>query len=191
MNPIVVENIIHSRYQNEIEKLMLEDNNVFAWLYKVDLTYGNQRNDISKLPGLVHGFVQQGNPVCAFWELLKPLYFEILEKLAEQGIEVSRIINCRGLLQFPDGSGQETILNAHIDVIDVEHVIAVYYVNNSTGDTVIYDNQMPKARDKGIVFRATPKKGSVVLFPGDLYHAGSNPISGSRCVINISMQVKK
>jgi hypothetical protein len=56
------------------------------------------------------------------------------------------------------------------------HLSAVYYVNDSDGDTIILD---------GNNSRVTPKKGSLLIFPSDLKHASSNPVdSYERVVIN-------
>jgi hypothetical protein len=63
----------------------------------------------------------------------------------------------------------------------------IYYVNDSDGDTVIFDKKYT-GQDPGklnIVQRITPKAGTAVLFDSNVYHAGSTPEVCRRSVINV------
>lgn len=69
------------------------------------------------------------------------------------------------------------------------HIIALYYVNDSDGDTIIF-NESESSKELTIKERIAPKKGRMVLFNGDLLHASSNPIKNDlRCVVNINFTV--
>ena len=62
------------------------------------------------------------------------------------------------------------------------HYNAIYYVNDSDGDTVIFnETNKDYSEDFGVMKenkftvkqRITPEKGKVVVFPGHYYHASS------------------
>jgi hypothetical protein len=74
----------------------------------------------------------------------------------------------------------------------------VYYVNDSDGDTIIFDKIFNSTGEQyNPVFsepldelvRITPKKGAAVFFNGHRYHAGNYPITNSsRIVINFDFE---
>lgn len=64
-----------------------------------------------------------------------------------------------------------------------EHYVLIYYVNDSDGDTVLFD------KNKKIMAKITPKKGRCLFFNGNILHAGGHPVDNfSRCVININLK---
>lgn len=76
----------------------------------------------------------------------------------------------------------------------------VYYVDDSDGDTIIFDkifNPLEEtynpvfAEPLSELLRITPTKGSAVYFNGHRYHAGNYPINNSsRIVINFDFETK-
>ncbi len=74
----------------------------------------------------------------------------------------------------------ELLLNIpHVDSDDGEMFTFLYYVNDSDGQTVFFE-------DGKIVYETTPVRGTGALFPSNTVHAGQVPcISKSRYVINI------
>lgn len=89
----------------------------------------------------------------------------------------------------------------HIDR-EQEHIAIVYYINNTDGDTFIYDTDLVDMIDwNNIVLnkeferftlreRVSPKKGRVVIFNGLLPHHSSYPTKSDRCVINFNTVIK-
>jgi hypothetical protein len=90
----------------------------------------------------------------------------------------------------------------HIDM-KINHLVAVYYINDSDGDTVILNNSNGDSMDEmfkhinGVqnhfftpMVSVKPKKGSVVIFNGNLYHYGDYPKINSRYVINLDFAIK-
>lgn len=87
----------------------------------------------------------------------------------------------------------------HIDT-DQDHLAIVYYINNSTGNTILHrnregDNAETFHRNKKKIdkenFREVesvkPKQGRVVVFDGRLHHYGDYPEDGERFIININL----
>jgi hypothetical protein len=72
----------------------------------------------------------------------------------------------------------------HLDTLE-EHYVLIYYVNDSDGDTVLFNE------DKKIFARISPKRGRLLMFNGNTLHAGGHPlVSKSRCVINFDLKIK-
>jgi ectoine hydroxylase-related dioxygenase (phytanoyl-CoA dioxygenase family) len=65
----------------------------------------------------------------------------------------------------------------HVDFTEVSEqlISAVYYVNDSTGDTLIFDQRYGQAGPLTVKTRVPPKKGRLVVFDGWLLHAGNTP----------------
>ena len=72
--------------------------------------------------------------------------------------------------------------NFHVDQ-QFPHIVALYYVNDTDGDTIFCDeNDHSK-----IIHRETPKKGKCVIFEGlHAYHASSSPTKNIRMTLNIN-----
>ncbi len=92
----------------------------------------------------------------------------------------------------------------HVDS-HLQHIAMVYYVNNSTGDTHIYDNKegnnvevYQKYSNNNINYsnlklieKVSPKMGRVVIFDGGLHHHAEYPQSGDRFIINFNFVAKE
>ena len=61
-----------------------------------------------------------------------------------------------------------------------EHLGLIYYVNDSDGDTIFFENNKE-------LQRVTPKKGRIVLFDGNTLHAGGFPTNNPRCIVNYNL----
>jgi hypothetical protein len=85
----------------------------------------------------------------------------------------------------------------HIDM-KMNHMAIVYYINDSDGDTVIFNNKEGnnmstmlkhingvQVNDFTQLKTISPQKGRLVVFDGNLYHYGDYPKSNERYVINI------
>ena len=64
-------------------------------------------------------------------------------------------------------------------------MVIIYYVNDSDGDTCIFDNEGK------VQHRISPKKGRFLVFDGNRKHAGSHPYHANyRVVINSNIRFK-
>ena len=70
----------------------------------------------------------------------------------------------------------------HVDW-DFEHYTMLYYVNDSDGPTIIYDESA------NMVDKIEPVKGRVLIFSGDTIHASSSPTEHN-CRITINYNFK-
>ena len=68
-------------------------------------------------------------------------------------------------------------------------MVMIYYVNDSDGDTIFFNEKHTGTIDnskKTISQRITPKKNKCIIFDGLQYHAGSTPKNSHRMFININ-----
>lgn len=119
-----------------------------------------------------------------------PICNAIVEKTS---IDIKDIYFNRAFLQIPlEKKFQQEHNGIHID-IPLDHYACVYYLNDSDGDTIVYDQTMDntEAGSKNVELiehkRVTPKKGRVVLFDGKRYHCSSQPRNRYRAIINFDL----
>ena len=189
------DNIIPIDYQNYIEQLMLGFN--FPWYYNKNLVSPDSPllDRIDNHQGFQHILFDEGKSSTHF-ELLYPLVLSITSKNISKNNNLCRM---RANLTLQN---RDTHIEHHLPHIDAwhQHWVAIYYVNDSDGDTFIF-NEKNENYDRGpqeiakiqtneftVKKRIIPKKGKVVVFNGQHYHASSWPtVSKSRAVININL----
>ena len=106
--------------------------------------------------------------------------------LEKDGYKISTIEH---LLSALAGTGVDT---PHLDRFE-PHLVFLYYVCDSDGDTIIYDyktekeGDVPFFEDVKELKRITPKQGRVVIFDGMYWHTAEQPTKDVRCVINFNI----
>ena len=168
----IYDDIIPQNLQNKIEDLV----------FSSKISWGFNKN-ISNVPGVKSiGFgnsFYSTDPInstnfdtCFF-------FFQILYILAlKKEIYINDIIGGRIFLQPPSLSPGPLLEAKHTDV-NFPHLVCLYYVNDSDGDTLFFN-------DKGDeIKRVSPKKGRIVFFEGSIPHCGSEP-SKLRSIINFN-----
>jgi hypothetical protein len=170
----VHDDTIKPHIQNYIENLLSGGfaPSTFPWNYIPGLTNGKTPE-----PGFVNVLREDINICNKYYDILmSPLY----NFLQTQHIILKYLIQCRSYLQTP--SLNPTILKPHVDR-GHPHLVCLYYVNDSDGDTIFYDNE------KNEIKRVSPKKGRIVFFNGSILHSGSSPSKSTRILINYNFTV--
>ena len=105
------------------------------------------------------------------------------------------LLEARTFLQLPldkkyIGEGVDT---PHLDRT-TPHWSFIYYVEDSDGDTIIYDykskneNDIPYFEDVKELKRIKPKQGTIVAFDGLYWHTAEQPTKNKRCIINFNIE---
>ena len=68
------------------------------------------------------------------------------------------------------------------------HLAMVYYVVDSDGDTIIY-NETEESDTYTVQKKVTPKQGRVVVFDGKFYHTAEQPTKSKRCIMNFDVGI--
>ena len=96
---------------------------------------------------------------------------------------VENVLQGRVFMHMP--SPTPGLDDIHTD-LDYPHMVFLYYVNDSDGDTVFF-----KDDEKTELKRVTPKKGRGVFFNGLIKHCSTRPSKSHRCIFNYGFLGRK
>lgn len=124
-------------------------------------------------------------PLSPYWNLVEP----IIHSLNKEVVEIGRI---KANLLTQNNSGKAIVNCPHVDRDREGWHSMIYYVNDSDGDTVMFNKKGNQGFDNlQILDTATPKKNTAVLFESDWYHTSTNPVDNSRrIVLNFILKFK-
>jgi hypothetical protein len=190
---IVLDDVIPKAYQDAIEKRVMTEN--FPWWYQSDSSY-TDHIDAKRFPSFNHLLSKNGVEYNQSTSFFLPIAYHACEKI---NFKINGFIYIKSCLQMPiimDTSDRSN--NVHIDS-QIPHLVVLYYINDSDGDTIIYDRMYDKSTENWIDITrlehnklpvkqtVTPKKGRVVLFDGRYLHNSSTPLHGPRCILNFDV----
>lgn len=109
-------------------------------------------------------------------------------------IDLLNLIRIKGNFLTPNPvkpSLGEAIHYPHLDFYD-NHYAMVYYVNDSDGDTIIFNEKwydgIPMPVNLTVKQRVSPKRGRLVIFDGLHFHTSQSPTNHSeRIILNINV----
>jgi len=112
----------------------------------------------------------------------------ILQTFAKKhGIEVKETLRIKAnILNKTDK--QDHIHPPHVDMTK-PHMVLLYYVNDSDGDTIIFHQKHSSDQDPVLTVNRSisPKAGSAIMFDGLTYHSSASPNHAEeRIVLNIN-----
>ena len=186
----IFDNIIPKKKQEELKNLLLGNN--FPWYFVADITHLG--NKTQSRPGHSHLFYEYGKSNSHLSNEVNIISDKVNKKI-KKNLSIEQV---RSFLQLPlnekllykDSKHRED--TPHIDIYE-PHTVFLYYVNDSDGDTVLYNykskykDDVPIYEDIKIVHRLTPKQGRAIVFDGMTWHASTQPTKGPRCILNFDM----
>ena len=183
----IFDDIISKEEQEDLKNTLL--GNDFPWFYLEDVT--SPKANLQSRSGFCHNFYNDYQVKSSRVKLIKNVIDNSLKKI---NFKLNKIIKSRAFLQVPlrlDVS-ENLIDSPHID-IDIEHLVVLYYVTDTDGDTILYNEtfkdgiELPSQKDVTERQRITPKQGRVVVFNGNIYHSGTQSINNNRVLINTNV----
>ena len=187
---IVIDDFISLEYQEKIKQDLLGLENIFPWHYSEDVTAAGDF-DSQHRPAMSHQYVQidDDNDTSEIISVYHHLFTPLLSKACQYlKIPETEVIQGRSFLQFPLANVDTSVADTpHIDLDEGdEHIVVLYYVVDSDGDTIIYNErtESPSYTEKQ---RVSPKQGRVVIFEGGQYHTAEQPTKGTRCIVNYNI----
>lgn len=184
----IIENLTTPGNNKRIHDLLLDH----PWHYLKNTAYGS--------------FTNNQKPYEASWQYV--LYnkepssdlFYLAESLLISGLYKANL-TCSELVRIRAGmmtrTPQTVIHDPHVDW-ESDHMTALYYVNDSDGETIFYDQvwnenldipswEWAKDREFTIKQRICPKADSLVIFNGLQFHSSSTPVNNDyRIVLNFN-----
>ena len=186
---IVIDDIIPKEDQIKIFELMSQNN----------LPYQYNRSkvvDASTLPKndrIIDSSMMVN--VVVFNDFTSPLLKEFVPIIAAIPFKIRQLLRVKVNITHPHVLSREDTFNVpHVDYDGFDTLVtAIYYLNDSDGDTYIFDQDRNyKGNDLTIKKQVSPKQGRLVVFSGDLLHSGNNPRTNeTRMVANINVVVAK
>ena len=194
----VIDDFIELEYQEDIRSILLAGYQYlgkdFPWYYIEDVTADGDA-DSQHRAALGHEYIifDEGQSIedQKATEEIDHFHYLFLAMLkhvcVRMNIKKINVLQGRSFLQFPLNLKDKSVDTPHID-LQQEHLVALYYVCDSDGDTIIY-NERHEPADKvyTVKQRVTPKQGRMVLFDGSLYHTAEQPEHNVRCVVNYNL----
>lgn len=174
----VIENFIPKDLQDELEEYVMDP----KFPYRFHRIHLNNENTYTKLQLTHHLYMNDEDKVSPHFDIMVPIYGRLFNMYGD--IELMRAkVNCT----MPDPEiPPYRPQPAHTDLkydngADFPHTVCLYYINDSDGPTYFYT-------ESGTVsHRINPKKGTAIIFDGDIMHAGSNPVLNPyRFALNIN-----
>tara|TARA_B100000424_G_C22725744_1_gene393839 strand:- start:51 stop:647 length:597 start_codon:yes stop_codon:yes gene_type:complete len=185
---LVFDDIININYQLQIKDVLMgegvynEDD--FPWYFIPDITYNDDLENQGRC-GFTHYFALEDDGIISDFH---PLFVKLIQSSCKKiNVKKVDILQARSFLQLPTNIPKEEVDDPHIDLVDTDHFVMLYYVNDSDGDTIIY-NEREKSESYTIKKKVTPKQGRVVLFDGRLYHTAEQPNDSNRCIVNYDLE---
>ena len=186
---IVIDDFVSLEYQEKIKQELLGLENDFPWYYTEDVTTAGDF-DSQYRPALNHYYVNfDDDDISEVESVYHHLFVPMLSKACKYlKIPETEVIQGRSFLQFPLKNIDTSVVDTpHIDLDEGdEHVVVLYYVVDSDGDTIIY-NERTESLTYTEKQRVTPKQGRVVIFEGGQYHTAQQPSNGTRCIVNYNL----
>jgi hypothetical protein len=197
---IHLKNLIPKGYSDKLHDIICSSN--FPWYYTDILGYDSDQSGeyvnpkISNPVGFTHIVYNDGQITSEHYNLILPIVYFLEDRV---GIKFDNFNRIRIRRTLPSPGHDETMYNIpHVDYASKNpfHTL-VYYVNDSDGDTVIfnevhnYGEDTIRDNDITVADRFSPVKGDAVFFNGKQFHAGNNPIKfNHRTVINFDFTTK-
>ena len=184
----VFDDIISKDYQNKIKSILVGETRYndddFPWYYIDDITsagdYENQKRG-----AFGHDYVHYEEGIESDFHFL---FIDLIKNSCSKlNIKEVDVLQGRSFLQLPTNIKKEDVDTPHTDM-SVQHFVMLYYVCDSDGDTIIYNEKVISEKGLTVQKKVTPKQGRVVLFNGAYYHTAQQPNHNLRCIVNYDLR---
>jgi hypothetical protein len=194
---LIIDDVISKDMQDRYESILLSTRVPWAFFRDIAIPASDiQRLGIKKLTPGIGASIIQDNPTYVNQQLLDEFKTIVYSACTKADLVCRQIVQGRSFMHFPLAVElRKEYDNIHIDLM-TPHTVCLYYVNDSDGDTFIFDKTSLDIQGRRDIFertkfnvlkRVTPKKGRVVLFNGNRYHSSSGPTKDVRCIINFDI----
>ena len=183
---IIDNDFLNKETKESVYSFFLGDPQTFSWLFYGETSKAKDKKDIISDNNVVEQFQMVG-PITANTPAFGVVMNIFNKFVIKHDISVNKVFRIKANL-LTRGSGDGYHL-PHIDK-DTPHKVFLYYVNDSDGDTIMFDKffdpNKESMKNMSISDRVSPEMGKAIFFDGYQYHASSSPITNDfRCVINI------
>ena len=186
----VFDDIIEVEDQERILEYVKRSDLKWNFLENITGYYGGKKNEY-KFPAHVHHK----------FDVKDPTINSIIEKIQERvcdKMNLEFVKNYRYKINWtkPLQENYDARNLTHVDT-GQDHIAMVYYINDTSGSTHIYENIEGNNAESyrknfggidhsklNLINKVAPKKGRALVFNGNLHHHGDYPKNGDRFIIN-------
>jgi hypothetical protein len=169
----VYDNILPKELSDLIEKLVLEESFIPLY-YTSNIAKKSSKNFYPAFGATFHDPLNNNFQSCSY------IFSEVVYRLGNAlNMAIESIMIGRVFVHLP--SPTPGLDEKHTDTPD-DHFVCLYYINDSEGDTVIFDDNGKEIK------RITPKKGRIVFFEGSMEHCSSRPATKTRAILNFNFR---
>jgi hypothetical protein len=169
----VYDNVLPEELSDAIENLVLNDTSM-KWAYRKNIS-GAKGDNVPGFACLLYSPSYIDKEYSFF-------FHQILYTLSNYlNFIVQKIFYSRLFLLTTSLNPTPLLKGIHNDM-DVPHWVCLYYVNDTNGDTLFFDENNNEIK------RVSPKKGRIAFFDGSIKHCSSTPSIDDRFVVNIDFK---
>ena len=184
----VFDDIIDKPYQNKIKSILIGETRYnhqdFPWYYIDDITSAGEYEN-QKRGAFSHDYVHYEEGIDSDFHYL---FIDLIKKSCSKlKIKEVDVLQGRSFFQLPSNIKKEDVDTPHTDM-QFKHFVMLYYVCDSDGDTIIYNEKTISEKGFTVQKKVTPKQGRVVLFDGAYYHTAQQPNNNIRCIVNYDLR---
>lgn len=176
----ILDDIIPITNQNNIQKIV--ECVDFKWICVDTVNYPKEYNSLYKpnKKQFEHHLVKNYQIVSEYFE-------PIFDNLPLPEFNQYKILRAKVNLNIPNK--RKNFITPHTDSFIPNSKSIIYYINNSDGETIIYNNKFSSNSIPKFWWNKTkisPKKGRIVKFNSNILHSGNVPYEFiTRLVLNI------
>lgn len=180
----VIDNVLSDRVSHYIFERCAN----LKWTFVPDISFGSEAQ--RSVPGFSYNFylhesannVEKRTIQAPEYDYMAPVLLSCFDALGVD-IPLSAVFRSRARLTLPrpELPEEQRIDNLHVDYKS-PHLVLIYYVNSTDGDTLLYEGS--KIRE-----RVSPRRGRAVLFDGSILHASSTSTLSPRIIINNNIRI--
>lgn len=191
----IVENFLSPSVADDILTLMTGI--AFPWYYIKDVTRESYNSKQYAQPGFHHTPFMNYQPQSPFYDYFKFLELSIKDQIDwENQLHLFRIRAGLNVANAPSNAHfKQTYNYPHVDqnadIVTCQTYTCLYYVNDSDGDTYIF-NETEESENYTVKHKESPKKNKLMIFDGKQYHASSSPIANDvRIALTFNFHAEK
>jgi hypothetical protein len=173
---VIIDKAVPGSIQDALESIATGDK--INWFRNERATYGKGSPvifpvtaDSLDVQQFTHTIYEDNQAVSKMFSTILPVITAIPYTI-KQMIRIKMNLCVYAHTDKPDAHGMP-----HVDFTEIKEplISAIYYVNDSTGDTVIFNQRFGQSGPLTVKARVSPRKGRLLVFDGALLHAGNTP----------------
>ncbi len=173
---VIIDRAVPNSIQDMLANIALGDK--VNWIRHKNATYGEGAQRVFPVTPDALDMQQFTHPIYELTQPVSQLFHTVVPVLTAIPYTIKQLIRIKmNLCVYAHTDNPNAHGMPHVDFTEIKEPLmsAIYYVNDSTGDTIIFDQRYGHKGALTVKMRVAPKKGRLLVFDGALPHAGNTP----------------